>query len=489
MSIKRKILINSASNFLSRFGINILSFFTLPVFIKQFGSSQYAIFILINTIVESVVFFDFGIGTSLGKKASEFTINQTQQKFTLYFNWTFWFTLIFSIICSGILLLFAGSFTRLFKVDPQYFDDGVMAFRLAAIYLLLYFVLKIYQTVLEGFEKFVMVNIFRVFQYISLILAVLLALYGHLSFKHFLLISIAGNLLPYICYAIYFHNRYQMQIRFEIGIKGLFTSDFWSMSKNFFVIQITSFLFSMADKFIISFIIGATSVVYYTVVTKISYIVRMVNNQTLLVINPMIAKARESNDFVLLGKIVKQGAVYQFILMLPIITTAALFLRAFLTLWIGGEYIAYAHWGVLALVIYLLGPFSGMVQRVLIYGGFEGVVKNLTLKLVILNVVTSIAFTYLLGIGGVIIGSVIQALISIPVFKQKAKELLHMEYKLFNRETNISILISVVFIAVFYLLHIEKRAATWPAFLVWSFLFFTLQMLMPAYKVFIQKKS
>lgn len=168
----KKILINSISNFVSRFGINLLSFFTLPIFIKYFGDPQYSVFILINSVVESLVFFDFGVGTAFGKKTSEFAINRDTGKYRLYFNWTFWFTLIVSLVCGVLVFIFSNQLVSLFKIDPAYHDVGVKAFRIGSIYLILYAVLRIYQTALEGFEKFVLVNSLKVFQVISILASI-----------------------------------------------------------------------------------------------------------------------------------------------------------------------------------------------------------------------------------------------------------------------------------------------------------------------------
>jgi len=483
MTSRKNIIINSGANFLYRFGLNLISFFTLPLFIRYYGDSKYALFILVNSVVESLVFFDFGVGTSLAKKSSEFTVNKDKGKYSIYFNWTFWFTALIATFFGALIFFFADNIATAFKVGPEVRDLAVMTFRMGAVYMVLYFILRIYQSILEGFEKFLIVNAFKTFQYVALIASALLVLYRSLDFRSYLIISILGNLVPFACYAIYFHSRTRVELTFRSGIKGLFRSDYWKMSSNFFVIQVTSFLFSLADKFIISFIIGATSVVYYSVVTKVAYIIRMVNNQTLAVISPVISRARESKDNELIGKIIREGAVYQFILLLPLITTSALFLRPFLRLWIGGDYVAYSHWGVLALVIYLIGPFSAMVQRVLIFGGHEAEVRNVTIWLVLSNVVISILLTYVLGIGGVIVGSVFQAVIAIPIFKRMAATLLDVHYRFINKDGVIGIITALVLVTVFFLFRVEGHIGSWMALLLIGSAFLGIQLVYPVLKL------
>lgn len=480
----KKILINSISNFVSRFGINLLSFFTLPIFIKYFGDPQYSVFILINSVVESLVFFDFGVGTAFGKKTSEFAINRDTGKYRLYFNWTFWFTLIVSLVCGVLVFIFSNQLVSLFKIDPAYRDVGVQAFRIGSIYLILYAVLRIYQTALEGFEKFVLVNSLKVFQVISILASIWLVVGYKLSFNQYLIINMLGNLIPFLLYAWYFHQKYEISFQSAPDFKQLWGSDFWKSSKDFFVIQVTSFLFTLADKFIISIIIGATQVLYYTVVTKVAFIIRMVNNQTLIVINPIIAKAKESGNKDLIERIIMKGAMYQFLMMLPLIVTSGLMLKSFISLWIGGDFIKYSSWGVLALSIYLLGPFSAMVQRVLIFGGYEARIKYITIWLVLINLAVSIVFTFFVGIGGVIIGSVVQSLIAIPIFKRLAKNLLQIEYSILDRHAIIALGISILTCIGFYYFGMEKWVDSWVSFVMIGILLFCVLFAYPGYTLF-----
>jgi O-antigen/teichoic acid export membrane protein len=487
MSVRKRILVNSVSNFISRFGINILSFFTLPLFIQHFGDSLYAVFILLNSVVESLIFFDFGVGTALGKKSSEYTINKDRDSYRIYFNWTFWFTSLFSGITGLVIFIFAPYWVRVLNIDESVYEIAITAFRIGSFYLTSYSILRIYQTILEGFEKFVIVNLFKIFQFVSLIVSACLILFAKLSFQTYLIISMLGNILPFVVYAYYFHSTTRIQVSGLPQFSTLWKSSFWQSSKDFFVIQVTSFLFSLADKFIISFIVGATQVVYYSVVTKIAFIIRMVNNQTLIVINPIIAKAKESKDKALIDKIIRQGGVYQFLLMLPLIVSAALFLKAFIRLWIGGAYTQYSHWGVLALVIYLLGPFSAMVQRVLIFGGYESKVKMVTIYLVLVNIAVSVILTYWIGMGGVIIGSIVQSLIAIPVFKKLAKDLLEVDYSLLTKDTIIATLIAALIVITFIASGLEHHIDSWAKFLFWGGVVFLLLVAYPAYRLFYKK--
>lgn len=480
----KKIFVNSLSNFVSRFGINIISFLTLPIFIKYFGDSQFSIFILINSIVESLVFFDFGVGTVLGKKSSEYSINQDKEKFTVYFNWTFWFTSILSFFFGLIIFLFSETFVGVLKVDETFAEVASLSFKTGAVYFILYSVLRMYQTVLESFEFFVFVNSVKVFQILSLILCVWLIRSTNLSFQQYLIINMAGNILPYIIYAYFFHSKYKIALSSKVSFKSLLASDFWRSSKDFFVIQVTSFLFTLADKFIISVILGATQVVFYSVVTKVSFIVRMVNNQTLSVINPLIIKAKESGDKKLIQRIVTEGGIYQFLFMLPLIVASACLMKSFIRLWIGGEYVNYSHWGVLALLIYLIAPFTAMAQRVMIFGGYENRVKKTTIWLVLINVLVSVIFTYYVGIGGVIIGSVVQSIIAVPIFRKYATELLGIEYSIISKDSIIAITLSLIICFFFFYFGMEDLISNWYRFIIVGGCVFLLLSVYPGYRIY-----
>lgn len=419
MNKKIATLLNAASNLATSFGVNILSFITLPLYLGVFGENYYGVFLLAFGVASSMVFFDFGIGAAIVKyTASEDAASVRSESYIQFMNWSIRLVVVLAAVFAFLNVVMALNVSAIFELDNVGENEARTIFLYFSLYTFLYCIFRQGQYYLEGKNKFILINKTKVITLVGLIILYLYIRVAPVSIFNFTIAFMVANILPY---AIFFgmmlgDNVYSRKHwRLEEWLKHP-EAHYLGFSKNLFILQSTAFLTTVADKFVIGVILGPVALVYYNAVTKIAFLVRMINNQSLLVLNPLIAKAREP-DSRMVSKILDQGAVTQFLVVLPVCFVAAFLLEPFLNLWLGKDYHEYAHWGILALLVYVLGPFSAMTQRVMNLTGYDRQCMKANIYLVAINLLVSISSTYVIGIGGPILGTVVHGFLAIFVFR------------------------------------------------------------------------
>ena len=417
MKTASKLSLNSISNILAFGGANVVSLFTLPTFLKAFGDDQYGIFILAFGVTNTLALVDLGINTSLTKFTAEFSEDGDTQRFST--------AVAGSIFLSGFLgLLFGAAIFGLsffvdgvFNVPEKYSAVAKTVFQAAGLFTVIYVISRVPQSILEGHQMFYWRNLSKLSTVLVTLVAFVVVRYQpfglELSFIGFVFLTMVSQLLPAACNAFIIVKKKLLEgFSWQAGInRDILFSEFIKFSGNMFLLQLIGIFAFQTDKLIVGAILTPAMVTILTVVTKPMFIARMVNNQTLLVFGPLFAKRNRGGDDSKSFEILRRGNLLISVLMLPITALLVILIQPFIDLYIGGEHSRYAYWGGIAGLIYVFAPFSGLVQRFMVYTDQLRQVRNISFCLVLANVIISIAGTFYFGIGGVVLGSLFQSML------------------------------------------------------------------------------
>jgi O-antigen/teichoic acid export membrane protein len=246
--------------------------------------------------------------------------------------------------------------------------------------------------------------------------------YHGLNFTSFVSLMILARLVP-SALNVYFIIKYRLLvgISFRDDISwDMVKPEFLRYSGNMFLLQMIALFAFQADKFVIGFILAASSVTIYAVVTKPMFIIRMVVNQSLIALGPFFAREEHSGNEALVNRMISSGGVVLSVVVFPLVALLCLFNKPFLHLWIGEPYSHYAYWGALGSICFVFGTMYAFFVRYLTYTKQVAIVRNVNIWTTLLNFVVSVVGTYLWGIGGVIVGSLVQAMVQVPIYTRLA---------------------------------------------------------------------
>ena len=409
---------NVGSVLMSRVAGNLLSFVTLPLFVSYFGGARYGIFILAMSITPSLALFDFGTKNALVRYTAEYMVDKDVARYNT--------AVAGSVIMAGALgivlslIVFGLSFVAesAFNIDAESASEAIEVFQLAALYTFVFVVARVSQSVLEGHQLFYWQSINQFLALAVNLTVFFVVKYLGLSFLHFAALMMLGRLVPGVLNTVVVIRKKLLHgVSLRQGLSGkIVGTEFFHYSANLFVLQFIAFGAFQADKFVIGGILSTAAVTIYIVVTKPMYLIRMVSNQTLTVLAPALAETNRSGDDRRLNSIMRRGNLALAILVFPMVALVVVFIQHFIDLWIGGVYSEYAFWGGVASLTFLFSPFYGIAIKILHYTGKITIVRNVNFWAVLLNLTVSIVGTFYFGFGGVIIGSLIQAVIQVPIF-------------------------------------------------------------------------
>ena len=103
MSIKKTLLKNSSINLLGYCYLLVLSFFSVPIFLKSLGTNLFGVYLIYAGMVPLVSTLNLGLTTALVRYLSLPTISKKQK--THYWQTCFWQFIILSIIVFFISLV------------------------------------------------------------------------------------------------------------------------------------------------------------------------------------------------------------------------------------------------------------------------------------------------------------------------------------------------------------------------------------------------
>src|SRR5450755_1386011 len=158
MSLKIRALKNIASNW-TGLGVNIaVGFFLSPFILHHLGDEAFGLWVLIFSLTGYYGIFDFGIRSSLVRYVSKFQATGDKDQLARLVN-----TSLFTYTCIGLVLVVTtalGGFyvDRLFHIPAGFLKDARILFLMVGYSVALGFPLGISGGILEGLERFYLIN-------------------------------------------------------------------------------------------------------------------------------------------------------------------------------------------------------------------------------------------------------------------------------------------------------------------------------------------
>ncbi len=409
MSLITRALKNVTSSW-AGLALNIaVGFFLSPFILHHLGDDAFGLWVLIFSITGYYGIFDFGIRSSLVRYVSKFQATGDKEQLARIVN-----TSLFSYTCLGLLLMIPtvlGMFylDRLFRIPPPFLHDAHLLFLIVGASLALGFPLGISGGILEGLQRFYLLNWTNMASTIVRAILIVLALrhgYGLLTVAAItvalpLITSAARAVMAQRILAIPYGWRYIDRSSFRhVAHYGSIT----------FMIIVAVRLRFKTDAVIIGSFLSAAAITRFSIGARLVDYAGEVVSSLAQIFTPMSSQFHAAGDHSRLRTLFIAGNRACAFVMFPISVSLIVMGRSVIEAWMGPAYVSSYVVLLIVLIPSTLYNIQSTSNRILF-----GISQHKTLAMVVLmegvaNVILSVVLVRPFGIAGDALGTAIPLL-------------------------------------------------------------------------------
>lgn len=425
MSRKKSFITNTFSNVAFNLLTQAVGFFIIPLFVKGLGQELFGIWILSKTIVGYFSLLDLGVSGGIVKFISESKAVNDDEGINSTINTSLIFYTFIGVLVFIVVFFFPVHIVSLFKVTSVNFNTAVNVLKISAVLALFSWPSMTFSSTMEGLMKYTHKNIFLGISSLLNSIIVLVLVNFNFTLEQILIFSSLANLIPWIgnIYVVKYVSKVWKFSFSSLSLKR--TKEIFSFSLWVLVQQLIVLLIYQTDQIIIGVFLPVATITIYSVVTKLFYIVRGLNGTFFNVIWPTVFAASKINDISFIHKVTLKGSKYISLIIVPLSTLGFLVSHNFIQAWMGREYADYAIWAQLLFAVWFFSPMFGVFGNVLVATGNIKLINLFGVISTPINVGIGIFLTPRIGIGGVILGTVITytllMIIEFPIFMKRLK--------------------------------------------------------------------
>ncbi|SMF92160.1 Membrane protein involved in the export of O-antigen and teichoic acid [Paenibacillus uliginis N3/975] len=307
-----------------------------PMLLKNLGSANYGIWVLINSLINVLGISNFGLGNAFIKIGSEYESSQNNTMFNQLFSVSFTLSIILAIVFNVITLVFD---TSLF---PLLFGISGMDSILPVIHLVGGVVgLRIINSVISGsymakerYDINSKVNI--AYNLITSILFTVLA-FMYKDIKLLVIFLFISTVLLLLTNA-FIAKKVNSSISFRLLLNKLVFLKIFNYGIYSWLQMIISALNNQADKLIIGFLLGPNALGYYAVCMQLVIKIHEVPAAAGAFLFAKFSSLYESRKITEIRGLYLKAFLYKSIFIISSSSIAFVFANPILTLWINSEF-------------------------------------------------------------------------------------------------------------------------------------------------------
>lgn len=409
MSLKIRALKNVASSW-AGLAVNVaVGFFLYPFILHNLGDDASGLWTLIYSLTGYYGIFDFGIRSSLVRYVSKFQATGDKDQLSRLVN-----TSLFTYSCLGLILLvptLLGSFyvDRLFHIPPGSLKEGQILFLMVGLSLALGFPLGISGGILEGLQKFYLMNWTNIVATLAravLIIYVLRHGYGLLSVA---LITVSLPLVTAIVRAVIAQRLLAIPYGWKYVDRQSLrqVANYGSVT---FMIIVAGRLRFKTDAVIIGTFLSAAAITHFSIGARLVDYAGEVVSSLAQIFTPMSSHFHAIGDYSQLRKIFISGNRACAMVMFPMTVALVVMGKSVIEAWVGQRYVASYVVLLVLLIPSALYQAQSTSNRILFGMSLHKSLAYIVLMEGIANVILSIVLVRPLGIVGDAIGTAIPLL-------------------------------------------------------------------------------
>lgn len=329
--MKKQLIINSASGITLVIFSAILTFYTIPIFIKTLGSEAYGVFAIVSTIGSLNVFSDLGLNKSLIKFISE-QGNATESHIDIIVTLTILFVILLpltflAILFDDVILI------HLLNIPTTLINDAKWLYLFLLISNSFVLIGQTFVAVIDARQKIYLTNFIQFFYniiYWGLILLVLLL--GH-SLKA---VGLMILLTTFLWFAVISITAFRVWGKLQIkGIKNNFlrvAKKQLSYGIKIYSAGLVGFFYEPLTKILVANFVGISEVGFFEIALKIKNLLWGLIAKFLYPLFPLLSQLSDKAKIRFVVHNIEQKI---FFIITPVIAIIIFCSKPFITLWIG----------------------------------------------------------------------------------------------------------------------------------------------------------
>jgi O-antigen/teichoic acid export membrane protein len=321
-----------------------------PYILHKLGDEAFGLWVLVFAITGYYGLFDLGIRSSVVRYVAKFTATGNHDELNRLFN-----TSLFSFGCVGLFLLLVtgiGSIYmgNVFHVQPAYLNTARILFLMVGSSVSLNFPLGVFGGILEGLQKFYLINLINVTSTLLRAALILVALHHGYGLLTVALITV---LLPVMANLVNMANVFRLE-HLRIGLSLVSKATF----KEIFSYGSTTFMISLADKLrfktdamVIGTFLSAAAITPFAIGSRlVDYGTSLVDSLA-QIFTPMSSHFHAKGEIDRLRSIFIAGNRACALIVFPICAGLILLGKSVIQIWMGAKYVPASYPILLILLI------------------------------------------------------------------------------------------------------------------------------------------
>jgi len=404
---KLDILKNVGSSWVS-LGVNIvIGFFLSPFILHRLGDAAFGIWVLIFSVTGYYGIFDLGIRSSVIRYISKLTAVEDKEGLAKFFNTSLATYTFIGLATTAVTLIASRYVGAMFKIDPNFLPTAHWLFLIVGLSVAVGFPLGIFAGMLEGLQRFYLLNFTNVISLVLRAILTVMALHRGYGLLTVGLITVLLPLLSSVARAVLVFRILPIPIGWKYVDRSVF-SEMANYSGVTFVIQVAYKLRFKTDVIVIGKFLGSAFITQFSIGGRlVDYATEVVGSLAQIFL-PMSSQSEAKGDVNRLRKIFVAGNRACALVIFPVTAILVILGKSVIEAWVGRKYVAASY----PIMLVLLLPTTLILAQNATPRVIYGMAKHRTLAWItsiegVANLILSIVLVRWMGVIGDAIGTAV----------------------------------------------------------------------------------
>ena len=383
---------------------------TTPIIVNAVGKEQFGFIVLAGTITGYLTILGLGMPGAVIKYIAEFNSKKDDENITKTINSSLvLFSIIGLFIFLTIIVFINSGGLKLFNISQENYNSAKKVLYVASFLALFSWPSMIFQHSLEGLQEYHKLNIIQLISRIIGILCTVIVALLKFPVEIIFLVSNLTLIISRFCEYIYLKKiipYWKIKLR-DVNkkiFKLLFSFSIWLL-----ILQISSILTYQTDKIIVGVMLPMAMLTYYYVLIRPIQLIKSVTSFLRVAIMPAASERHALKGNKGIDNLIYKGSKYYIAFNVPLSIIGFFLCKPFIQLWMGSEYVQYIFITRIYCISLIFLQINGLLGEIYFGTGRAKKLSFIGISQSIFNVIISIYFVKLIGLPGVILGTIVSA--------------------------------------------------------------------------------